>query len=94
MKLLLLAVVVALSHCCYGQSSKKTSPFQVLYAERAKNKAGVEVHNLDRIDADEVLTIADSGTLSLIHISGFPIQIDNDTTIDVQGTWGDVSFVR
>ncbi len=60
-------------------------PFQILYAENTKNKLGQTVKSLDRISIDDVLTIENGGTLSLVHYTGFPIEIDKDTTLVIKG---------
>ena len=59
-------------------------PFQILYAENTKNRMGQNVKSLDMVGIDEVLTIENGGTLSLVHYTGFPIEINNDTTLVVR----------
>jgi hypothetical protein len=64
-------------------ASEKKFPFQVLYAENTKNKAGQVLKSLDVVSIDDILTVGKNGTLSLIHHSGFPIEVNGDTTIEI-----------
>ncbi len=62
-------------------NSVKKFPFQVLYAENAKDKNGQVLKSLDLVSVSDVLTVSENGTLSLIHYSGFPIETSGDTII-------------
>jgi|GEM_PF-2097491 len=59
-------------------------PFTVLYAENAKNASGRILKSLDGVRMDEVLTVETGGTLSLVHATGFPVEITKDTTLIIQ----------
>ena len=61
-----------------------TQPFQTLYAENTKNTTGQSVKSLDMISIDDVLTIDNGGTISLIHYTGFPIELSTDTVVKVR----------
>jgi hypothetical protein len=59
-------------------------PFTILYAENTNNGLGRIVKSLETVDIDDVLTIQNGGTLSLIHYTGFPIEINKDTTLVIR----------
>jgi hypothetical protein len=84
MRQLLLILIIVKCSSCIGQDASLDFPFQVLYSDGTKNKAGKEIKSLDMVSINEVLTIKQNGTLSLIHYNGLPIQIDNDTTINIK----------
>lgn len=58
-------------------------PFQVLFAENVMSKDGSILKSLDFISAEETLSIQKDGSISLIHKSGIPIEISNDTIISI-----------
>jgi hypothetical protein len=64
--------------------SNNSDPFQVLYASGAKNKVGNDLKSLDPISIDENISVSPGGSLALIHYSGWPIEIKNDTTISIK----------
>src|SRR6188768_1433827 len=74
--------------CAFGSSAQdaasvKKFPFQVLYAENTKNKAGEILKSLDLVSINDILTVGENGTLSLIHHTGFPIEVNGDTIIEI-----------
>jgi hypothetical protein len=56
-------------------------PFQVVYAEDARTTSGRELKSLDLISFEDIVTVADGGTLVMIHYNNFPVQVDGDSTI-------------
>jgi hypothetical protein len=98
------AVLLALlSLTCFAQKKEPTNnaaAFQVLYANETTNNAGELVKSLDLISVNEVLTVRNGGAVSLIHYSGFPIEIKKDTVINIKALQnllqkpGDITVIR
>jgi hypothetical protein len=88
MKYIIITIVLTILQqlSCFGQTtiSDNSSPFQVLYATETTNKEGQYLKSLDMVSIDEVLSIGKGGTLSLIHYSGFPIEINKDTSVTIR----------
>lgn len=83
----LLMTCVCLLVDAYPQGKKKSAldqPFQVLYAKNCRNTEGAEVRPFDRPEVYEKLIVGAGGTLAMMHISGFPIEVKEGQIIDLQ----------
>lgn len=80
---IIIIILIAIIQANAQSGNSKPQPFQVLYAENTKNKSGTDIKSLDLICIDDTLRIQ-NGTLSLIHYTGFPLEINSDTIIEIQ----------
>lgn len=68
-----------------GQNQRELAfPFQVLFAKNVKNASQKEIKSLDLISKNDSLKIEKGGTLCLIHYSGLPVDVSNDTVVAIR----------
>lgn len=81
----LILILLVLSVSSFGQSGGEWKfPFRVLYAENCTNNRGISLKSLDTVAINDIITIGERGILSLVHYTGFPIELNGDTTITIQ----------
>jgi hypothetical protein len=83
MKYLLLIWILPASLATVAQKTKpnKNFPFQVIYAESTTDKAGIALKSLDVVANNDILTVGKGGMLSMVHYTGYPIEVTGDTSL-------------
>lgn len=64
-----------------SQDSKH--PFQVIFAEKVTVNSGRQIGSMEYLNPKDVIRVDKTGTLSMIHQSGFPLEFAGDTTLSI-----------
>lgn len=69
---------------CQKKSEEVLLPFQVMVSKNAVTQKGEPIENLQFISINDSLKINKDGFVSLIHISGFPLEYNKDTVLSAK----------
>ncbi len=88
MRFLLIAILLICScvHYCHGhdgQAGDVIPPFRVVYAAKSFRSSGDTLKSLDHIFETDKITVQHEGFLSLIHRTGFPVEVSGDSIVDI-----------
>jgi hypothetical protein len=86
MKIVLLAIASFIASNLFCQKKKEVVafPFQVLVSKNVTNLTGKGINQFEFISIHDSLKIDKNGFISLIHISGFPLEYNNDTILSAK----------